>query len=121
MAQTEVRRFQLHRDVDMTGVSGTGVVAEGVLWPDGTASVLWNGEHGSIVFWPRGMDSIDHVHGHNGATRIVWIDEGAESTTLHTCPTCEATRRVPRFRRHNPPMTSIGCMDEWHPLELSLR
>lgn len=31
-----MRRFQLHRDHDITGVSGPGVVADGVLFPDGT-------------------------------------------------------------------------------------
>ena len=62
--------FALVRDVDVSGVSGTGVVADGVVWPDGTASVRWRGEHPSIVFW-RTLDSVKHIHGHDGATRIV--------------------------------------------------
>ncbi|MER5482960.1 hypothetical protein ABT024_07050 [Streptomyces sp. NPDC002812] len=69
------RRFALLRHTDISGVSGTGLVADGVLWPDGTASVRWRGEHPSIVFWDRGQLSVDHVHGHGGATEIVWIDE----------------------------------------------
>ena len=67
------RRFQLHRDADPSGISGTGVVADGVEWPDGTASVRWRSAHPSVVFWDRGRASIDHVHGHAGS-RIVWID-----------------------------------------------
>jgi type IV secretory pathway TraG/TraD family ATPase VirD4 len=47
MASTEigcrVRFFQLHRDADPTGFSGTGVVADGVVWPDGTVSMRWRG------------------------------------------------------------------------------
>jgi hypothetical protein len=71
---SEPRRFRLHRDHDVTGISGTGIVADGVLWPDGTASVRWRGEHPSIVFWDRGSVSVEHIHGHGGATRIVWLD-----------------------------------------------
>ncbi|MEU3447214.1 hypothetical protein AB0H29_08285 [Streptomyces thermolilacinus] len=70
------RRFILRRHVDVSGVSGTGAVADGVLWPDGTASVRWRGEHPSIVFWDRGRVSVEHIHGHQGATEIEWIDEG---------------------------------------------
>lgn len=68
------RRFVLRRTVDVSGVSGTGDVADGVLWPDGTASVRWRGEHPSVVFWDRGQVSVDHIHGHGGATKIVWLD-----------------------------------------------
>ncbi|MBD2900832.1 hypothetical protein amrb99_98420 [Actinomadura sp. RB99] len=62
-------------------MSGTGHVADGVLWPDGTAAVRWRGEHPSTVAWDRGMASVDHVHLHGGATRIVWLDlnEGEDS------------------------------------------
>lgn len=68
------RRFQLHRDTDVTGVSGSGLVADGVLWPDGTVSIRWRGERPSIVHWQNGMDDVDAIHGHGGHTRIVWLD-----------------------------------------------
>lgn len=74
------RRFHLLRHRDVSGISGTGVVALGVRWPDGTASVRWLGERPSIVFWDQGgMADAVHVHGHGGATEIVWDDpaEGA--------------------------------------------
>ncbi|MCX5201077.1 hypothetical protein OG897_06320 [Streptomyces sp. NBC_00237] len=67
------RRFHLQRDRDVSGVSGTGVVALGVLWPDGTASVRWLGDRPSIVFWDDMADA-EAVHGHGGATRVVWDD-----------------------------------------------
>ena len=68
------RRFYLDRQVDVTGASGTGRVADGVLWPDGTASVRWRGEHQSIVHWDH-FASAERIHGHGGATRIVWVDQ----------------------------------------------
>lgn len=69
MSQT--RLFTLQRDTDITGISGTGTVADGVLWPDGTVSVRWRGDRPSTVAWDSLADA-EYVHGHGGATRIVW-------------------------------------------------
>ncbi|AEW92929.1 MULTISPECIES: hypothetical protein [Streptomycetaceae] len=71
---TQPRRFHLQRDTDITGASGTGRVADGVLWPDGTASVRWRGPRPSVVFWGGGIADAESVHGHGGYTRIVWDD-----------------------------------------------
>jgi hypothetical protein len=75
-------RFHLLRHRDVTGVSGEGIVADGILWPDGTASVRWRGEHPSIVFWDRGQVSVKRIHGHEGATEIVWDDNGSDAGRL---------------------------------------
>lgn len=70
------RAFVLQRDVDETGVSGTGIVAEGVEFSDGTVALRWTSEWPtSVVFHDRGMDSVNHVHGHGGKTRVVNIPE----------------------------------------------
>jgi hypothetical protein len=69
------RRFRLMRRQDVSGVSGTGLVADGVQWPDGAVSIRWRGEHHSTAAW----DSVDDamaVHGHDGATVIEWVDGG---------------------------------------------
>lgn len=68
------RRFYLRRDVDVTGASGTGRVADGVEWPDGTVTVRWRGDHPSTVHWDSVAEA-EHVHGHGGLTSIVWVDE----------------------------------------------
>lgn len=68
-----MRRFQLVRTVDVSGVSGTGHVADGVLFDDGKVVTRWRGAIAQTCVW----DSFEHVeaiHGHSGATRIVWID-----------------------------------------------
>ncbi|WP_206441300.1 hypothetical protein [Streptomyces boncukensis] len=72
------RRFVLRRRVDVSGISGVGDVADGVLWPDGTASIRWRGEHPSVVFWDRGRVSVETIHGHQGATEIVFVDQDDE-------------------------------------------
>ena len=45
------RRFILYRRHDATGVSGTGIVATGVVWPDGHAALRWkaNDPDGGVV------------------------------------------------------------------------
>jgi hypothetical protein len=68
------RRFYLQRDHDVTGVSGAGRVADGVLWPDGSADIRWRGERPSSVHWNE-LGHAAAIHGHDGATRIVWLDE----------------------------------------------
>jgi len=70
-----MRSFQLHRSTDVTGVSGTGIVAEGVEFTDGTVALRWVGKNPtSVVFHDRGMDSVRAIHGHDGLTKFVWVD-----------------------------------------------
>ncbi|WP_193319021.1 hypothetical protein [Nonomuraea phyllanthi] len=94
--------FKLVRDEDVSGVSGTGEVADGVLWPDGAVALRWRGERPSTVHYNR-IDDVKHVHGHNGSTRIVLVDpsgrlgriadahsksEGPHGTTSGLCGEC---------------------------------
>jgi hypothetical protein len=62
------------RDEDETGISGTGVVAEGVEFSDGVVVIRWQthqSEHHSTVIWSS-VESVLAIHGHNGKTRIEW-------------------------------------------------
>jgi hypothetical protein len=68
-----MRRFQLVRDVDETGVSGIGVVAHGIEFPDGTVAMRWATDTASTGVWDRITD-VEAVHGHNGLTRVEFID-----------------------------------------------
>lgn len=70
-----MRRFQLQRDTDVSGVSGTGLVAEGAEFSDGAVVLRWTSAWPtSVVFHERGMESVEAIHGHGGHTRIVWLD-----------------------------------------------
>lgn len=70
---SDQKRFYLQRDIDESSLSGTGRVANGVVWPDGSADVRWCGEHGSTAHWDR-FESVPAIHGHEGRTRLVWLD-----------------------------------------------
>ena len=70
----EAHLFVLRRTQDISGVSGTGDVADGVQWPDGRVTIRWRGDHPSTVNWDDIGDAL-FVHGHAGATKIVWLPE----------------------------------------------
>ncbi|WP_206153854.1 hypothetical protein [Cellulosimicrobium aquatile] len=81
----DVRTFELHRDVDVSGISGTGVVADGAVFPDATTVVRWRDVDGpaaergvlpTTVVFPS-VDAVEALHGHAGATRLVWTGASA--------------------------------------------
>lgn len=102
-----MRRFELHRDEDVSGISGTGTVAEGVAFTNnGPVALRWTSEWPtSVVFHDRGIESLEAIHGHNGRTRIVWLDEEEQAAeqciaaTILTNPfevvRCEASELHP--------------------------
>ena len=67
------RRFYTERTVDVSGVSGTGVVAFGVMFPDGTTVLRWNTETASTAIY-NSIHELEAIHGHGGSTTIHWLD-----------------------------------------------
>ena len=67
-------RFQLYRHHDATGVSGTGVVAWGTVYPNGKVSLAWNGSRPSINIY-ESLADVTAIHGHDGFTQIIMCDE----------------------------------------------
>jgi hypothetical protein len=68
-----IRCFVLQRDRDVSGVSGIGVVAEGCQLPSGRIVLEWLGSVPSIVIY-ESPEQVEEVHGHGGATRVIWDD-----------------------------------------------
>lgn len=69
----EMRRFVLNRVEDFSGVSGTGVVAEGVEFSDGTCALRWKTKYSSTCIY-KSILELDHIHSHEGRTKVVFID-----------------------------------------------
>lgn len=69
-----IRTFELIRDIDRSGISGTGKVAEGCQFSDGVCTMRWLTEYASTVVYPD-IDHVQAIHGHEGASRIVWHHE----------------------------------------------
>ena len=68
-----MKRFHLHRLEDETGVSGTGVVSEGVMFTGGKCVMHWLTEKSSVAQYDC-MEDLKFIHGHDGKTVVVWVD-----------------------------------------------
>ena len=68
-----MRRFRLMRVEDVSGVSGTGIVAEGVVFATGKVVLSWCSEYHSVTVYDSSADLLA-VHGHHGRTRVDWLD-----------------------------------------------
>lgn len=68
-----MRRFHFERLEDASGVSGCGVVAEGIVFSDGKVALEWFGEHSSTNLYSS-LEDVQFIHGHQGRTKIVFDD-----------------------------------------------
>lgn len=66
--------FVLYRYEDVSKVSGTGVVCEGVEFSDGAVAVRWLGDHPSTAAW-NDIRDMEAVHGHSGKTVVQYCDD----------------------------------------------
>lgn len=69
-----MRRFRLNRIEDETGVSGTGLVAEGVRFSDGSVALRWLTATASTGVYAS-IEDVEVIHGHGGRTVVEWLDE----------------------------------------------
>ncbi len=77
-----LRQFILVRHKDLTGTSGTGIVAEGVVFEDGQAVLKWLRKPYSLGVYPSLKNLLD-VHGHEGNTQVRFL-RVHRSTTKHS-------------------------------------
>jgi hypothetical protein len=87
----EMREFQLLRHRDLSGNSGTGVVAQGVEFGDGTACLRWLTQTASTAIYAS-MADLEMLHSHGGATEVVWLDKAGEPPSGRVRKSLEALR-----------------------------
>ncbi len=69
-----MRRFVIERTVDVTGISGTGLILSGVEWTaDGPCDVYWHrtkttGQYPSLA-------CVESTHCYASNARVVWLDQ----------------------------------------------
>ena len=66
--------FELVRDEDESGVSGTGRVAQGVVFDDGHVSMRWLTPARSTTFY-QSLSDVVTIHGHQGKTRVTFTSQ----------------------------------------------
>jgi len=64
-----MRTFVLNRIRDVSGVSGTGHIAEGVVFSGGKTVVCWKTTTPSINVYDT-VEDVLRIHGHGGATEV---------------------------------------------------
>lgn len=63
-------KFDLYRDEDASGLSGTGHIATGCVFKDGSVAMRWLTRVATTTFYACLAD-VFYLHGHDGKTRIV--------------------------------------------------
>jgi len=65
-----LREFYLQRKEDASGISGTGVVARGVILPSGKCVLEWMSFYSSVNVY-KNIEDVKHIHGHEGMTEVI--------------------------------------------------
>lgn len=73
-----MRTFKLIRKLDVSGVSGTGQVAEGVEFENGQVALHWLSQYDTIGIYSN-ISNVRKIHGHGAATEVVFDDEAGRS------------------------------------------
>lgn len=78
--------FSLVRLDDETGISGTGEIAEGCVFSDGTAVLRWTTKTRSTAIYASMRELID-IHGHGGKTEVRYhlADEHCDDRACARC------------------------------------
>jgi len=66
------KHFFLNRKVDISGISGTGHVAEGFVFDNGVVAMTWLTKFTSTTVY-QSIEHVEQIHGHEGATEIEWV------------------------------------------------
>jgi hypothetical protein len=69
-----MRRFEIIREEDESGVSGTGLVAQGIEFDCGKVALTWISHLGTVAVYDN-VTTVKKVHGHGGKTRLVFLDK----------------------------------------------
>lgn len=72
--ESDPRLFMVDRRKDQTGISGVGVIAEGVQFTDGTVVIRWITETATTAIFDS-IEDLRKVHGHRGDSVIRWIED----------------------------------------------
>lgn len=68
-----MRAFYLDRRVDASGISGTGRVAQGVIFDNGWVAMTWLTEHTSVCFYTS-IEEVLAIHSHGDKTVVIMAD-----------------------------------------------
>ena len=97
-----MRLFDLDRIEDESGVSGTGIVAQGVEFDDGTIVLRWLTANRSTAVYAD-EKTLEAIHGHNGKTVVQWRSQNNVFD--------RAKQDAYQDRCENAPFASVGGLE----------
>lgn len=89
----EIRPFYLKREKDVTGTSGTGVVAIGAELASGKCVMEWRTKYYSLSVF-NSISDIADIHGHKGHTKVIWGYPDEEVKKVKRKPRKKTIRKV---------------------------
>jgi len=61
--------FYLHRKEDESGISGTGRIAQGIVFDNGKVALTWLSAHPTVTVYDN-LGEVRAIHGHSGKTEV---------------------------------------------------
>lgn len=113
----DILTFDVFRQEDETGTSGLGVVAMGVIFPDGTTIVQWQTHVRSLVTYGSMADAL-YIHGHGDKTGFrfhncpdrVYLSDGS----FRVLGTVEQSLKPELTKSTSSPLCTCGMRDYAH-------
>ena len=68
--EDKMKVFYLQRKEDESGVSGTGRIAQGIVFDNGKVALTWLSEHPSVTIYDT-IGEVRAIHGHEGKTELI--------------------------------------------------
>lgn len=93
-----MRKFYLLRHEDVHNNSGTGVVAEGVIFDFGMGSMTWLTDEPTLTMFVNGVRGIRRLHGHDGKTEVIIEGVKKDAKKFEHCQ--DAVRTMKSKRRN---------------------
>ncbi|WP_405061160.1 hypothetical protein OG474_05815 [Kribbella sp. NBC_01505] len=97
----QARLFRLVRHADASGLRGTGTLAEGVEWSDGSVALRWRGPWASTSTWDR-VEALLAVHATDGRTLLHWSSDAVSPAPIERVATAPPGSQSPASRADQP-------------------
>lgn len=92
-----MRRFYFDRQTDVSGLSGTGAVVEGVQFSNGQVVIHWLTSLRSSMTIYESIEMAIAIHGHGGSTDLRWYDE--QPSSIGEAPAASGRQRMTALLR----------------------
>ncbi len=79
-----MKTFYLLRKEDVSGTSGTGVVAEGAIFDNGMVAMTWLSQFPTVTMFPN-VKTVMQIHSHEGRTVMVVEGRKRDAKAFQAC------------------------------------